>query len=372
MNALTVPTQRAVRLMTTTYNWDAPLLGSMTPLERAAVAQYAVEKLQALGPLSPLEALVGARSLNKTKRTKMLRTVRAEYPQLTASYLEEMSSLDKHYRHTHFSQYDARTQLLIAQCEAVHLRLESIADPLGHRQQWPHYDLGSWLLTQAPRALAEDALLQRILTSKSPQMFWPFIENPHGLNIDSTARALAFLYGEPPPTSHWYTLLDDNAFAGLIAVDTQLDKFPHLFELRLHRNPSLHHYPWDKMHVVLAEHPARFFAALTSVKNMANATEHVAKWFVPALDALGTRIAKDPSYTQHLGAILALPKFEKTLARLLKSYAPQEHNALQVLQHLHPCNPNSAQASPAVQAWLQWLAQDRRPLLDVELPALGL
>ena len=129
MNALTVPTQRAVRLMTTTYNWDAPLLGSMTPLERAAVAQYAVEKLQALGPLSPLEALVGARSLNKTKRTKMLRTVRAEYPQLTASYLEEMSSLDKHYRHTHFSQYDARTQLLIAQCEAVHLRLESIADP---------------------------------------------------------------------------------------------------------------------------------------------------------------------------------------------------------------------------------------------------
>ena len=29
MNTPTVPIQRAVRLMTTTYNWDAPLLGSM-------------------------------------------------------------------------------------------------------------------------------------------------------------------------------------------------------------------------------------------------------------------------------------------------------------------------------------------------------
>mgnify|MGYP003587443349 CR=1 FL=1 len=168
MNTPTVPIQRAVRLMTTTYNWDAPLLGSMIPLEKAAVAQYAVEKLQALGPLSPLEALVGARSLNKTKRTKLFRMVRAEYPQLTVSYLEEMSALDRNYRHTRFSDYDERTQLLIARCEAVHSWMESIADPHGNRQQWPHYDLGCWLVNQAPSALAEDALLQCILASKSP------------------------------------------------------------------------------------------------------------------------------------------------------------------------------------------------------------
>ncbi len=58
-------------------------------------------------------------------------------------------------------------------------------------------------------------------------------------------------------------------------------------------------------------HQQLWNAALASAKDMANATEHVAKWFVPALDALGSRIAKDPSYNQHLGAILALPKFEK-------------------------------------------------------------
>ncbi len=371
MIASTVPIQRAVRLMTTTYNWDAPLLAAMTPLERAGVAQYAVEALLAQGPLSPLEALVGARSVNKTKRTKLFRAVRAEYPQLTVSYLEEMSTSDRDYRHERYSDYDDRTQLLIAQCEAVHSRMESIADPHGHRQQWPDYDLGCWLVDQAPSALAEDALLQRILASKSPQMFWRIIEAPQRVNIDSNARALMFLYGEPPPKPHWYTQMDDNAFAALIAVDAHLDGFPHLFELRLHRNPSLHRYPWNKMHVVLAEHPARFFAALVSVKDMANATEHVAKWFVPALDALGMRIAKDPSYIQHLGAILMLPKFEKTLAHLLKSYAPQAHNALQVLQHLHPSDNDPAGPSLAMHSWLQWLAQDRQPMAALELPELG-
>ena len=55
-------------------------------------------------------------------------------------------------------------------------------------------------------------------------------------------------------------------------------------------------------------HQQLWNAALASAKDMANATEHVAKWFVPALDALGSRIAKDPSYNQHLGAILALQK----------------------------------------------------------------
>ncbi len=57
----TIPIQRAIRVMTTTYTWSRDWFHEATPLERAGVAQYAYEALWAKGPLSPLEAFVAAR-----------------------------------------------------------------------------------------------------------------------------------------------------------------------------------------------------------------------------------------------------------------------------------------------------------------------
>ena len=356
-----VPLQRALRVLAPWYSEKVDWMHEATPLERVGLARIDSEGLAQLStrPLSSLEALAGATKANPERQNELLALVNVQRPSMSPAYLKSVMSEEWTLAtDPNWKTFPPQTQLLMVRYAALtrhFLRGQKSGDvSTSHTLEF--------FKTLSPD-IQTDGMLQSIIAANNPALFGDLIASK--MAIDKQARIIGYLNGQKMQRAD-YDTMDNGQFAGLIAYDKTQSRGGDMLSRVLDENRTLHRYPWDKLPLVLEHNPARFVSSVITSPEVANALNHVKRWFIPMLHASIERAAKDPIYAYEMLSLVycqsGRKNFEKTMAR----HAPAAYEALNVARQLYD-KDNSGSDEPALRGWFQLQASKSSPteLLDL-------
>lgn len=356
-----VPLQRALRVLSPWYNTKVDWMQEATPLERVGLARIDSEGLAQLStrPISSLEALAGATNANPERQKELLALVGAQRPSMSPAYLNFVMSdewslgVDSDWKNS-----PPQTQLLMVRYAALtkhFLRGKTSGDVSTWDTMELYNTFGSDIKT--------DSMVQSIIAANNPALFGLMLRSD--IAIDKQAQVIGYLNGQTLQRAD-YDTMDDTMFVGLIAYDKTQYRGGDALSRVLDENRTLHRYPWDKLPLILEHNPARFLKSVLTNPEVANAQNHVKRWFIPMLDASIERAAKDPEYAHELLSTIfstgGRKNFEKTMVR----HAPSAYEALNVARQLYD-KDQSGSDEPALRGWFQLQASKSSPteLLDL-------